>query len=224
MVTCLQRDADLHMAQLMPLPLTVFCFNKIQIGFTILVLAHLGSPGQWAVKQVCKCVVLLSQSIWSKHWRNTCTCTAKWPSVKYLARRDTIGFYSMQTVTAVTLRSNSFLRSNNFAKTLLHYLMLSLSSAFTSRMSSAIQWQRHQLSAIAAAHPPAWSVGSCWQKVSSFGACTRAHVVCCKAPLFQQDVQLPWLVQKRFRSHYLISVKKFRNPADTCPIVWSSAL
>jgi len=46
MVTCLQRDADLHMAQLMPLPLTVFCFNKIQIGFTILVLAHLGSPGQ----------------------------------------------------------------------------------------------------------------------------------------------------------------------------------
>ena len=67
----------------------------------------------------------------------------------------------MQTVTAVTLRSNSFLRSNNFAKTLLHYLMLSLSSAFTSRMSSAIQWQRHQQSAIAAAHPSAWSVGSC---------------------------------------------------------------
>jgi len=45
-VICLERDADLHMAQLMPLPLTVSCFNKIQIGFAFLVLAHLGSPGQ----------------------------------------------------------------------------------------------------------------------------------------------------------------------------------
>jgi len=34
------------MAQLMPLPLTVSCFSKIQIGFTLLVLAHLGSPGK----------------------------------------------------------------------------------------------------------------------------------------------------------------------------------
>ena len=40
MVVCLERDADLHMAQLMPLPFTVSCFSKIQIGFTILVLAH----------------------------------------------------------------------------------------------------------------------------------------------------------------------------------------
>ena len=31
-VICLERDADLHMAQLMPLPLTVSCFSKIQIG------------------------------------------------------------------------------------------------------------------------------------------------------------------------------------------------
>ena len=43
MVVCLERDADLHMAQLMPLPLTVSCFSKIQIGFTFLVPAHLGS-------------------------------------------------------------------------------------------------------------------------------------------------------------------------------------
>jgi len=41
------------MAQLMPLPLTVSCFSKIQIGFTFLVPAHLGSPGQMAVKRVC---------------------------------------------------------------------------------------------------------------------------------------------------------------------------
>ena len=40
MVICLERDADLHMAQLMPLPLTVYGFSKIQIGFTFLVPAH----------------------------------------------------------------------------------------------------------------------------------------------------------------------------------------
>jgi len=55
-VICLERCADLHMAQLMPLPLTVSCFSKIQIGFTFLVLAHLGSPGERAVKRVCVCV------------------------------------------------------------------------------------------------------------------------------------------------------------------------
>jgi len=43
---CLERGADLHMAQLMPLLLTVSCFSKIQIGFTFLVMAHLGSPGK----------------------------------------------------------------------------------------------------------------------------------------------------------------------------------
>ena len=43
--------------QLMPLPLTVSCFSKIQIGLTFLVLAHPGSPGQRAVKRVCVCIV-----------------------------------------------------------------------------------------------------------------------------------------------------------------------
>jgi len=52
-VVCLEQDADLHMAQLMPLPLTVSCFSKIQIGFTFLVPADLGSPGKRAVKRVC---------------------------------------------------------------------------------------------------------------------------------------------------------------------------
>ena len=41
MVICLERDADLHMAQLMPPPLTVSRFTKIQIG----------SPGKRAVKR-----------------------------------------------------------------------------------------------------------------------------------------------------------------------------
>jgi len=44
------------MAQLMPLPPTVSCLNKIQIGFTFLVPAHLGGHGQRAIKRVCVCV------------------------------------------------------------------------------------------------------------------------------------------------------------------------
>jgi len=55
MVICLEQGADLRMAQLMPLPLTVSCCGKIQIGLTFLVLAHLGSPGKRAVK--CKNIV-----------------------------------------------------------------------------------------------------------------------------------------------------------------------
>ena len=47
MVICyLEQGADLHLAQLMPLPLTISSFSKIQIGFTFLVPAHPGSPGQ----------------------------------------------------------------------------------------------------------------------------------------------------------------------------------
>jgi len=55
-VICLERGADLHMAQLMPLPLTVSCFSRIQIGVTFLVPAHPGSPGRRAVIRVCVCV------------------------------------------------------------------------------------------------------------------------------------------------------------------------
>jgi len=53
MVICLEQGADLHMAWLIPLPLTVSCFSKIQIGFTFLVAADLGTPGKRAVKRTC---------------------------------------------------------------------------------------------------------------------------------------------------------------------------
>ena len=62
MVICLERDADLHMAQLMPLPLTVSCSSKIQIGFTFLVPANPGSPGKRAVKRVCVCVCVCTRA------------------------------------------------------------------------------------------------------------------------------------------------------------------
>jgi len=64
MVICLEQDADLHMAQLMPLPITASSF---------LVLAYSGSPGKRAVKQVCVCVMLkltehcvLQKCVWQK--------------------------------------------------------------------------------------------------------------------------------------------------------------
>jgi len=57
-VISLERGANLHTTQLMPLPLTVSCFSKIQIGFTFLVPAHPGSPGQRAVKQVYICMYI----------------------------------------------------------------------------------------------------------------------------------------------------------------------
>ena len=52
----LKGGADLHMAQLMPLPLTVSFFSKIQIGSTFLIPAHLGSPRKGPLNGCCWCV------------------------------------------------------------------------------------------------------------------------------------------------------------------------
>ena len=74
MVICLEQGADLHVAQLMPLPVTVSCFSKIQIDFTFLVPAHPGNPEQRAVKHVCVCVlyICLCLCIWFVHFINCC--------------------------------------------------------------------------------------------------------------------------------------------------------
>jgi len=61
LVICLKRGADLHMAHLMPLPLTACCFSKIQIGFSFLVPAHPGGPRQRAIKWV-----FVSWGFWSE--------------------------------------------------------------------------------------------------------------------------------------------------------------
>ena len=78
-VVCLERGADLYMAQLMPLPPTVSCFSEIQIGFSFLVPDHPGSPGERAVKRVCVCVTTLQVSInfpevfcWSVKYKLKC--------------------------------------------------------------------------------------------------------------------------------------------------------
>jgi len=59
-VICLEQGADLHMSQLMPLPLTVSCFSKIHIVFSFLVPALPGSPGKRPVKWLCvsKCGIV----------------------------------------------------------------------------------------------------------------------------------------------------------------------
>jgi len=67
-VICLEQGANLHTAQLMPLPLTVSCFSKVQIGFTFLVPAYLGSPEKRAIKLVC---VLLCDSDSIQIWIRT---------------------------------------------------------------------------------------------------------------------------------------------------------
>jgi len=83
MVNCLERDADLHMAQLMPLPLTFSCFSKIQIGFTFLVPAHrvVGAgnpksngvgkiiPESFHVLHVSARCVSQNLSAYDRHWR-----------------------------------------------------------------------------------------------------------------------------------------------------------
>ena len=63
MVICLERGADLHMAQRISLPLTVSCFSKIQIGFTFLVPAHPGSPRQRAVEYVRVSALFIDHSL-----------------------------------------------------------------------------------------------------------------------------------------------------------------
>jgi len=56
-VVCLEWGADLHMVQLIPRPLTVACFSKIQIGYTFLVPSHPGSPDKGLLN---RCVPVIS--------------------------------------------------------------------------------------------------------------------------------------------------------------------
>jgi len=68
---CLKRGA-LHIARLMPLPLTVSCFSKIQIVFTFLVLVHLGSLVKMAVNRVL--LVTDIKDLWYSY-KNRLLCT-----------------------------------------------------------------------------------------------------------------------------------------------------
>ena len=56
MVICLERGADLHRVQLMPLPLTVSCFSKSRLVLPFWYWLTPGSSGKRAVKRACVCV------------------------------------------------------------------------------------------------------------------------------------------------------------------------
>ena len=61
-VICLERD--LHMAQLMPLPLTVSCFSKIRIGFTFRVVPDKGPLNVCVCGGCCYRLV----GLWRDNW------------------------------------------------------------------------------------------------------------------------------------------------------------
>jgi len=83
-VICLERGADLHTAQLMPLPLTVSCFSEIQIGFTFLVPARPGCRGKRAVKRVCVCVYILQYTAMPDATKLSCLCRVRFGGVNWI--------------------------------------------------------------------------------------------------------------------------------------------
>ena len=116
MVICLERGADLHTAQLMPLPLTVSCFSKIQIGFTFLVLAYLGSPGQGPLngkRYVCcdvdRCQLLILP-VWQCLWGDACAFLWLSSSCADVAAFRTCTMQSRHRLTSVPAISSSYLR------------------------------------------------------------------------------------------------------------------
>ena len=102
MVIFLEQGAFFYMAQLMPLPLTVSCFSKIQIGFTFLVPAHLGSPGQRAVKRVCVVLAHLV-SPGQRAVKRVCVCVSK---VSFCLASLLLGLQST-VITSVTVTNVS---------------------------------------------------------------------------------------------------------------------
>jgi len=109
----------MHMAKLMPLPLTVSCFSKIQIGFIFLVPAHPGSPGQRAVKRVCVCVCVDGVCIYScfvfnfldyffgvMHWMQLVL-------VSYLKAHVVISYHISSSKTSVAFVILRFLSGDN---------------------------------------------------------------------------------------------------------------
>ena len=103
MVICLERGADLHIAQLMPLPLTVSCFSKIQIDFSFL-----GSPGKGPLNRcVCVCVSVLSSLLFPKFRKST----RNFPS--YPVHKQT-------TVAEANIQNIYYCKSNKIAKPTQH--------------------------------------------------------------------------------------------------------
>ena len=61
------------------------CFSKIQIGFTFLVPAHLGSPGKRAAKRMCVCVCVVGHTTKQMKHGSLCNIQIWWPLVENVA-------------------------------------------------------------------------------------------------------------------------------------------
>jgi len=96
---------NMHTDQLMPLPLTVSCFSKIQTGFASLVPAHPGSPRKGLLNAfVCVCYTTTSKRWW---WTNLAFWTPLsivflWPYLllcplfqQYISGAELLARYSM---------------------------------------------------------------------------------------------------------------------------------
>jgi len=139
-VICLDRGADVHIAQRMPLSLIVSCFSKIQIGFSLLAPAHLGSPRQRAVKRVCVCVCACVKSLvwWSARVVYLFVCRVG----QAVAVAAVAGHYSSRTVLTLITR-RCFLQaattsSRNIPATLIRSHSCSLSTLIHSHLRSHI--------------------------------------------------------------------------------------
>ena len=102
----------------MPLPLTVSYFSKIQIGFTFLVRAHLGSPGQRAVKRVCVCVCVCKCcngiACWLSFFAFTVLLLKEWHGSLYASKEFIINFQILWTLTILCGRG--FLKLLTYAE------------------------------------------------------------------------------------------------------------
>jgi len=114
-VICLEQAAYLHMVQLIPLPLTVSCSSKNQIGFTFLVPAHPGSPGQRAVKWVCMwCVIIWMWLLRPDQLAGQATqplCSVDTPDAKYSAD---IRYWSRPGISPSRPGNDSYLGINSY--------------------------------------------------------------------------------------------------------------
>ena len=134
MVICLERGAYLHMAQLMPLPLTVPCFSRIQIGFAFLVPAHPGSPGKGPLNG-CVCV---SQQLIIRHQtqqKMTASCTSG--SVSDWACPQYIIFIKSDEVLEQTDRNMRLLHISHIATFFVYFRKVRISHIFPHKLAFA---------------------------------------------------------------------------------------
>jgi len=114
-VICMERGADLHTAQLMPLPLTLSCFSEIRIGFTFLVPAHPGSPDKGPLNVcvcvcVCVCVSCNSSISMSLQWTE---CSAMILMMSSESTRHSYSFNSTNSHSSFASRNGTASQQHN---------------------------------------------------------------------------------------------------------------